>query len=225
MTETVNGTEVRIARKRIRTLRLTVDRNDGAVRVSAPYSLSKQAILDFVASKQDWIDKQRQKALTRIQTASNDCRDGGYVWLWGEKLPVRAISGKKTALTYKDGFLFLTLAPDADAAKIKAAEEKFYKKELEAAVALRLPLLEEGTGLKCSAWDVRKMVSRWGSCNIKTKKVRFSLNLAKKPSVCLDYVIVHELLHTLLPDHGARFKRLLEQYYPGWQSVKKLLNG
>ena len=224
MTETANGTEVRIIRKRIRTLRLTVDRKDGSVQVSAPYSLSKQAVLDFVASKRDWIDRQRQTTLARIQNASNDCRDGGYVWLWGEKLPVRGISGKKTALSYKDGFLFLTLAPEACVSNIKAAEEKFYKKELEAAIALRLPQIESGTGLQCSAWDVRKMVSRWGSCNTKTKKVRFSLNLAKKPPVCLDYVIAHELIHTLVPDHGARFKRLLEKISPGCQSVKKLLN-
>jgi len=224
MKETVNGIDVEITRKRIRTLRLTLDRENGAVKISAPYAVSKQKILDFVASKADWILRERQKALARISNADNDCCDGGTLWLWGSKYPVHASQGKKTALESRDGFLFLSLASGATPASVALAQDKFYHKELETALRERLPQLETATGMKCSCWDIRKMVSRWGSCNIKTKKVRFSLNLAKKPPVCLDYVIVHELCHTLVPDHGAHFKQLLDKHFPGWKTVKKKLN-
>jgi predicted metal-dependent hydrolase len=224
MTELIDGTEVKIIRKRIRTLRLTVDRTDGSVKVSAPCSLSRKAVLDFVASKKDWIDRARQKTLYRIRNASNDCRDGGYLWLWGEKKPVRAVSGKKTALDNKDGFLLLTLSEGYTSTAVQSAEEKFYKKQLEATIGYILPQIETETGLKCSGWDIRKMVSRWGSCNVRTKKIRLSLNLAKKPPECLRYVLIHELVHTLIPDHGAGFRRLMDHYSPGWPSIKKLLN-
>ena len=89
----------------------------------------------------------------------------------------------------------------------------------------RLPYWEEKTGLKCSGWSVRYMKSRWGSCNTKTGKLNFNIMLAEKNERCLEYVILHELAHTKVPNHGKDFKAILDRYMPEWKNIRRELNG
>ena len=80
-------------------------------------------------------------------------------------------------------------------------------------------------GVSVSAWRVRAMRTRWGSCNVRARRLSFSLGLAKHPPQCLDYIVVHEMMHLLEPGHGARFKALMQQHYPAWKACRDLLNG
>ncbi len=87
------------------------------------------------------------------------------------------------------------------------------------------PLWEQATGLFADEWRVRDMQTRWGSCNTVRKRIWLSLKLAPYPVCCLEYVIVHELCHLLVPNHGADFKALMDRFCPEWKKVKRLLNG
>ena len=73
-------------------------------------------------------------------------------------------------------------------------------------------------------WRIRRMKTRWGSCNIAARRVWFSLELARKPAPCLEYIVVHELTHLLERGHGARFKALMDEFLPDWRERRKLLN-
>ena len=104
-----------------------------------------------------------------------------------------------------------------------AAEKEARRADLKRRIAARLPEIERRTGLRCSGWSVRDMHTRWGSCNTRTCHVNFSLMLATRSDLELDYVILHELVHTVVPNHGPDFYALMDRFMPGWKSVRKAM--
>ena len=96
-------------------------------------------------------------------------------------------------------------------------------RQLRQSIAELLPKWESITGLKCSTWQIRKMKTRWGSCNVKTRKIWFNLHLAKTNTRCLEYIILHELLHIKIANHGAKFKEHMDYYMPSWRGIQKEL--
>ena len=104
-----------------------------------------------------------------------------------------------------------------------AAEKEARREDLKRRIAARLPEIERRTGLRCSGWSVRDMHTRWGSCNTRTCHVNFSLMLATRSDLELDYVILHELVHTVVPNHGPDFYALMDRFMPGWKSVRKAM--
>ena len=104
------------------------------------------------------------------------------------------------------------------------AEKEARRAELKRRIAGRLPYIEEVTGLRCSGWTVRDMHTRWGSCNTRTHHINLSLMLATRSDAELDYVILHELVHTVVPNHGPDFYALMDRFMPGWKKIRKALN-
>ena len=104
------------------------------------------------------------------------------------------------------------------------AEKEARRKDLKRRIEERLPYIEEATGLSCSGWTVRDMHTRWGSCNTKTHHINLSLMLATRSDVELDYVILHELVHTVVPGHGPEFYALMDRFMPGWKNIRKSLH-
>ena len=104
-----------------------------------------------------------------------------------------------------------------------AEEKEARRSDLKRRIAKRLPEIEEATGLKSSGWTVRDMHTRWGSCNTKTHHLNFSLMLATRSDIELDYVILHELVHTIVPGHGPDFYAVMDRFMPGWKRVRKSL--
>ena len=102
-----------------------------------------------------------------------------------------------------------------------AAEKEARRADLERRIAERLPEIERRTGLKCNGWTVRDMHTRWGSCNTRTHHVNFSLMLATRSDTELDYVILHELVHTVVPGHGRDFYALMDRFMPGWKTIRR----
>lgn len=103
------------------------------------------------------------------------------------------------------------------------AEKEAGRADLKRRIGYRLPIIEEITGLHCSGWTVRDMHTRWGSCNTKTHHINLSLMLATRSDAELDYVILHELVHTVVPNHGPEFYALMDRFMPGWKNIRKAL--
>ncbi len=103
-------------------------------------------------------------------------------------------------------------------------EKEVRRRELKRRIEERLPVIEEATGLYCNGWTVRDMHTRWGSCNTNTHHINLSLMLATRTDAELDYVILHELAHTVVPDHGPDFYALMDRFMPGWKKIRKALN-
>ena len=104
-----------------------------------------------------------------------------------------------------------------------AAEKERLRRALRARIAGRLPAIEQRTGLRANGFAIRDMHTRWGSCNTTTNHLNFSLMLAYRSDEELDYIILHELAHTRVPNHGPEFKAILDRYYPNWRAIQKQL--
>jgi len=203
--------KVIITRKKIKNMYLRV-RSVDTVEVTAPYRMSEKRIMEFVESKRAWIaravEREAAKEKTR-ESAKNALPD------------LDSINGSGSTATSINGIPLYLINPDnPDNAKLK----EFCRRDLKARISERLPEIEKRTGLKCSGWAVRDMTSRWGSCNTRTNHLNFNLRLCAKSDEELDYVIVHELCHTKVANHGPKFKALMDKHMPAWRSIRKKLN-
>ncbi|MBR5280809.1 MAG: M48 family metallopeptidase [Clostridia bacterium] len=212
----ISGIPIEIQRKPVRYLRLTVQAPNGRVRVSAPKHLSNAAIETFISSKIAWIQKQREKFEQQPEAPFA---------VLGKPYCLRVENGRKNSLVLSDDEAVLILrTPCTDAQREKFLRE-WYRTVLKEQIEIYLPKWEAITGLRCQSWQIKDMKTRWGSCNTRTRKIWLSLHLAKKPLSCLEYVILHELVHLAVPNHGKDFAAMMDRYMPGWRMIKKGMNG
>ena len=106
---------------------------------------------------------------------------------------------------------------------VRPEEKEIWRKAMRERVDRLLPEWEARTGLSCTGVAIRDMTSRWGSCNTRTRHITLNLQLAKRPDEALSYVILHELVHTRVPDHGPRFRALMDEYMPDWRRIRRAL--
>ena len=216
---------IELTRKNIRTLRLTV-RRDGQVCVSAPLFLSEACIENFVRDKRDWIETQRAKMAALPTPTQAQYVTGEPFVLFGRAYNLRVIEGR-TDLLFLDetaNEAVLTLRTLGTPERRGAFLREWRREALRQEIAQRLPAWEARTGLHSSDFSIRDMHTRWGSCNTRTGKIWFSLLLSEKSEESIDYVILHELCHLRIPNHGADFKALMDTYMPDWRERKKRLN-
>ncbi len=219
----VDGISVEIKRKNIKSIRLKVSREDGSVVVSAPSFVPENRLIDFVKSKILWVKSQQEliaKSAKKLQINTGDS-----ITVLGKEHKVYFKEGKRQCIKEVNETIFLTVKNQSDIKQKEEAIDKWYKKVVTEETSRKLPVFEDITGLKSSSFTVRKMKSRWGSCNTKTKKLCFNSDLAKKPMECLEYVIIHELCHIRYNNHKKEFWLLVESFLPDYKRVKKLLNG
>ncbi len=210
--------EILLERKKIQNLNLRIKPN-GKICVSAPYYIPMPIIMDFVSEKYEWVKSklQNHKKFNDYRFVVDDS-----ITLFGKTYPFKKVVGNKNGMTLDDDIV-LTVKETADENKVL---EKFLKEILMTVVVNELlPERSRKTGLNPSKIAIRDMKTRWGSCNIQTKKITLSLQLVKKPMMCIDYVLTHELGHLVNRYHDARFYNYMDNNYPNWQIVKKLLNG
>lgn len=101
---------------------------------------------------------------------------------------------------------------------------EWYRRKLKTIVPDVISKWEERMGVKSSDWRVKKMKTKWGTCNIRDKRVWLNLELAKKPMHAIEYVVVHELAHLLERKHNDRFVAIMDEHFPTWRTVKAELN-
>ena len=133
-------------------------------------------------------------------------------------------SYKGNALALSGDKALLTVRKESTAKQREAFVNEWYRGLLKEQIEKYLPLWEQRTGLHCSAWQTKYMTTRWGTCNTKTGKIWLNLQLAKKPPECLEYVILHELTHLKIRNHGDDFVAYMDEHMPYWREIRKKLN-
>ena len=221
----IDGIPAEVVRKRMKTLRLTVLPPDGRVRISAPLLLPNSVILAFAESKADWVRKQQEKMRERQARQPAEMRyvSGETLEVWGKPYVLRVMEGTRWALSLERDTALLTARTGSTQEQREAHVNGWYREMLKIETARRLPVWEEMTGLRCASWQVKNMKTRWGTCNPNTRKVWLSLQLARKPLECLDYVILHELTHLKVRNHGKDFQAFMDRYMPDWRERRKQL--
>lgn len=222
----VAGLKVEVVRKNIKHLHLGVYPPDGRVRVSAPLVVGDEAVRLAVVDKLSWIRQQQARFADQARQSPRELVAGESHYVFGRRcrLRVRETEGRARVAMNGVATLDLFCRPDATPAQREAALARWYRGELRTTIG---PLVEKWSaklGVAPSAWGVKRMKTRWGTCTPSSQRIWFNTELAKKPILCIEYIVVHELLHCLDPTHGAKFISMMDKQFPRWPSLKKLLN-
>ena len=221
----ISDTPVEIVKKKIKNLHLAVLPPDGKVRISAPASLSDEAIVLFAKTRLGWIRKQQAKYAQQPRQTERQFVSGETMYLWGKQYFLQVeYSYKGNSMKLSGDKAILTVRKESTAKQREAFVNEWYREMLKEQIEKYLPVWENRTGLHCSSWQTKYMTTRWGTCNTNTGKIWFNLQLAKKPTECLEYIILHELTHLRIRNHGKDFVTFMDAQMPYWREKKKQLN-
>ncbi len=216
---------IELVRKNIKNLHLHVTAPDGRVWLSAPKRMPLRAIRAFALSRLDWIVRQQTKIRARGRVARPEYVDGERHWVWGRSYRLAVVERDQTPeVRLNHEVLELSVRPGANRAKRQPVVEAWSREQLKLAIPLLLETWQPKMGVRTEGFYVRRMNTRWGSCNIRARTIRLNTELVKKPPECLEYVVVHELAHLLERHHNARFWGLLDQFLPDWRVQRDELN-
>ena len=218
--------DAEVTKKKIKHLHLKVCPPNGIVRVSAPLRMNQEKIRVFALSKLDWIRKQRLKIRNQVREKPLKYINQETHYFRGHSFQLKVLENNKPpfAELVKNEIL-IHVPTGADTGKRRSVLNEWYHKQL---MELLNPLIKKWElklGVSVKRFSIRSMKSRWGSCTPKTHGIRFNLELVKKSPECLEYIVVHELVHLLEASHNNRFKALMDQFYPNWKLCRKELNG
>lgn len=216
---------IQVTRKRIKNLYLRINRHDGTVRVSCPERVSERKLLSYIHTRMDWIRKHRKKAQDRPVKATFTYVEGERHSFKGKeyRLLIR-YRKKKMAVQCEDDALTMFVHPDSTQEKRQALMESFYRQHLKEQIPVLIRKYEPLMGVKVEDFGVKRMKTRWGTCNITARRIWLNLELAKLPEGCLEMVVVHEMVHLLERLHSKRFYALMDSFFPEWRDFDTYLN-
>jgi len=205
-------------------MHLYVKPPDGAVSVSAPFNISDDAIERFIRTKVSWMKTQQAKFAGQLRQTERQYVSGETLYLWGKQYFLQVDFGKRNSIELSGNTLKLCVRQDSAIKQRDNFVREWYRNLLKDEIIRLLPKYENMTGLKCNSWQTKYMTSKWGTCVIPERKIWLNLQLAKKPVECLEYIILHELIHLRVKNHDTDFIALMDKYMPFWKEIKKKLN-
>lgn len=223
---TVSGINVEIVRKDIKNLHLGVYPPEGRVRVAAPLLVNDEAVRLAVIGKLAWIKRQQAKFAAQSRQSARRMVSGESHYFQGQRYRLRVIesSGKQQICLRGKTTLELSVRPGSRVEQREAVLLQWYRDQLRIQAAGLLEHWQALLGVQANAWGIRRMKTQWGSCNTESRRLWLNLELAKKPPQCVEYIVVHELMHLRERHHNARFVSLMNQYLPSWELMRALLN-
>jgi predicted metal-dependent hydrolase len=230
---TISDLTIDVVRKNIKNVHLGVYPPDGRVRIATPLRVSDEALRLFVISKLGWIKRQQAKFAAQERQSEREYVSGESHYFLGNRYLLTVIyqnqeggeGGRPHVHLPNKTRINLIVRPGSDTAQRERVLTEWYRQQLKEVILP--PLIEKwqaATGLHAASWQVKRMKTRWGSCNVRAKRIWLNLELAKKPVHCIEYVIVHELVHLLLPHHNDEFYAYMTKFLPKWQLYRKELN-
>ena len=216
---------VDVVLKDIKNVHLSVHPPTGRVRISAPKRMSMETIRVFAIAKLGWIKQQRKKLQEQERETPREYLDRESHYVWGRRyLLTVSESDGPPSIELKHSRMLLRVRPGADQAKRSALVEEWYRERLKEAVPLLLARWQPLLGVTVERFFVQRMKTKWGSCNNRHARFASTPSWPRKPAECLEYIVVHELVHLLEPTHNARFVALMDRFMPKWQFHRQVLN-
>lgn len=214
-----------ISRKAIKHVHLSVLPPMGKVRVTAPQSTPLDTIRLFVISRLGWIRSQQRKLQAQERETPREFLNKESHYLWGKRYLLEITHAEAApTVSLTPSKLKLQVRPGADQARCEEVLDSWYRQQVRDAVPALLAKWEPLLKVKAHKVFVQRMKTKWGSCTPELGYIRLNTDLAKKPIECLEYIVVHELVHLLEPTHNQRFIDLMDLYLPHWQQLRKQLN-
>lgn len=210
--------------KRVKNLSIRVIPPDGIVKVTVPLGIRDADIRKFLQSKQSWIRKQQTRIAQKDFDKALQFVSGEEHYLFGEKYPLFVKEGAKgQGINFSSGTIYLLCKNGAVRADREKIMDRWYRDNLINNLTALFEKWENKMNLRVNEFRVRKMTSRWGTCNPSKKRIWISLMLAKRRPALVEYIVVHEMVHLLERGHNKRFYALMDKYLPGWKDLRKEL--
>jgi predicted metal-dependent hydrolase len=216
---------IEVTRKDIKNVHLSVHPPDGRVSLSAPLNTRLEIARAYAISKLAWIRLQQEKLAKQPREKLREFIKRESHYLWGRRYLLNVIHTEgRQHVTLDHKRINLFIRPGSDRDKRNEVFYEWQKKQLHEFVVEMMAKWEPILGVKANAYFLQKMKTKWGSCNHKSGNIRLNTELVKKPKDLVEYVIVHELAHLIVPVHNEKFIALLDRFYPNWREARMELN-
>ncbi|MCX6910370.1 MAG: SprT family zinc-dependent metalloprotease [Verrucomicrobia bacterium] len=227
MSETIQigKLSIRVTKKEIKNVHLSVHPPDGRVTLVAPKATRLEVARAYAISKLGWIRNHQEKLAQQARETPRQFVERESHYLWGRRhlMTIRHREAKPAvALDHKR--ITLTVRAGSDADKRAEVIHEWHKSLLHAVVPALIKKWEPKLKVKVSGYFLQRMKTKWGSCNHKAGHIRLNTELVKKPKDLLEYVIVHEMVHLIEPTHSDRFIAILDEHWPSWREARAELN-
>ena len=222
----VRGVSAEVVRKDIKNLHVGVYPPNGQVRVAVPLRLDDDAVRLALVSRLGWIRRQQAGFENQDRQSQREFVAGESHYFNGRRyrLDVVESRGLSAVRLRNNTTIELRIGPDADREDREAVLHRWYRRRLRDQLPALLAKWEPKIGVTVTDVRIKKMKTRWGSCNAEAGRIWMNLELAKKPASCLAYILVHEMVHFLERDHNDRFRELMDEFMPQWRLSRDALN-
>ena len=216
---------ISLTRKRVKNVHLTVHPPDGRVTLVAPPTTRTEVARAYAISRLGWIRQQQRSFAGQAREQARQFVTRESHQLWGRRYLMSVTEADvKPHVKLDHRRIHLVVRPGADQAKKAAVIHDWHKALLHAELPGLIAQWERKLGVKVNGYYLQRMKTQWGSCNHRAGNIRLNTELVKKPKDLLEYVVVHEMLHLLVPTHSEMFVELLNQHFPGWREARADLN-
>ena len=220
----IEGISILLQQKRIRNLHLRIMPPLGEVRVTAPVRLSLTEIRKFVSQRLDWIRQKQIEVRNRKIIAPPKFISGEIHDFFGEKFELKLLENSRSNSVVRcENFLELHCKKTSTLVQRRKILDDFYRINLAEKIMPLVKKYEEKMATKIIEFRIKKMTTRWGTCNVRARRIWFSLELAKKPLGCLEMIVVHEMTHLFERGHNKKFYALMDKFFPQWKKWDECL--
>ena len=222
----INDIEIEVIKKNIKNVHLSVHPPAGRVRLAAPENMDEEAIRLFAISKLSWIKKQRKEFDTQERQSVREFLSGESHYFMGSRYLLNVIesSEKQRVELRNKKYMDLYVRPGHTKENRERIVSQWYREELKSLIPEYIEKWEDTIGVTVNEWGIKLMKTKWGTCNEQDKRIWINLELAKKNPRCLEYIIVHEMVHLLERNHNDKFKAYMDEFLPNWKSIRDELN-
>ena len=218
--------EIEVIQKDIKNIHLSVHPPNGRIRLAVPSQTNEDSMRLFVISKLDWIKKQRENFLQQERISPREYVSGESHYFLGNRYLLNLVEtkGKQHVEIVGTKEMNLHMRKNSTIQQRERVMDEWYREELKKLLPKYIKKWEETMDVEVNDFGLKKMKTKWGSCNIEAKRIWLNLELAKKHPRCLEYVIVHEMVHLLERNHNERFIAYMDKFLPHWRAIKSELN-
>ena len=220
----IGSIEIEVRFKPIKNLHLSVHPPYGHGTISSPEIYDLEKVKIYAATKLAWIKKEQKKFLAQEREDPRDFLTHESHYVFGTRYLRKLVPAKRNRVELKGKKLYLYTTDPENKELNRKILYSFYRRELRKKIEDFTVLYSQSMSLDIPEFKIRTMKTKWGSCATDSKRLWFNIELAKKPLECIEYIVVHEMVHLMERNHNKRFVLLMDQYYPNWQVQKKVLN-
>lgn len=224
---TVAGVPIKVTKKKVKHLRIVAYPSSGEVRISSPRHISDDEIRSFANARADWIKKHLNNPRIKQREKDPGFENGSTHYIWGKPYVLK-ISGEDDRFMIQvegDNRIKMCVQSGSTLHNRELVMREWYRRSIKSRIPALIKKWEPVMEVQVIDWGVKKMKTRWGTCNTRANRIWLNLELAKRDPKFLEYIVVHEMTHLLEKQHNSKFYRLMDEFLPDWRIIDQQLGG